>query len=278
MKNELRFGRYRVEITHADKVLFPDGHLTKSDLLDYYLEIAPVMLPHLKDRPVVMERFPDGIDGAGFYHKDVPDYFPDWIERLKVRKEGGSVTHLICRNAATLAYLVNQNCITPHSWLSRSDEIRNPDQLVFDLDPPGDFSAARHTAFALKDLLEEIGLRPYVKTTGSRGLHVVVVLDRSANFDTVRAFAQDVAAVLAEREPKRVTIEHRKAKRGQRVFVDTGRNAYAQTMAPAYAVRPKPSAPVSTPITWDELEPGLDAQSFHMKEVRRRLAQRRDPL
>jgi bifunctional non-homologous end joining protein LigD len=283
--SEMHFGKYSVEITNADKVFFPEGKLTKGDLIEYYLEAASVILPHLADRLIVMHRFPDGIDGEGFYHKDVPDYFPNWIDRQTVKKEGGSITHILCSNAATLAYIANQGCITPHTWLSRRDRIDYPDQLIFDLDPPGEeaptgegFGEVRRTALALKELLEDLGLRAFVKTTGSRGLHVMTVLDRSANFDEVRAFARGVARLLVDRNPDRLTVEQRKAQRWDRIFIDVARNAYAQTAAPAYAVRPKPHAPVSTPLDWSELnDTKLDSQTYNLENIRRRFGQKQDP-
>lgn len=268
-----------VKFSRVDKVFFPRPKITKGDLIEYYIDIAPTLLRHTKYRPIVMQRFPDGIGKKGFYHKNVPESFPDWIERVNVQKEGGHVTHLLCNDPATLAFIVNQGCITPHTWLSRRDALKSPDQLVFDLDPQTDgFEGVRDAAFALRELLQELGLEPYVKTTGSRGVHVLVPLDGSSGFDDARAFAQDVAEELTARRSDLVTVEQRKSKRGGKVFIDTARNAYAQTMAPAYAVRPKPGAPVSTPVDWRELRSkDLDARSYHLRNVRERLAQKDDP-
>ena len=276
----LRIGAYVIELTHPDKVLFPGPRpLTKRDLVEYYRRIAPTMLPYLAGRPVVMQRFPDGIAGEGFFHKDIPDYFPEWIDRVTLPKKGGTVTHVVCNNAATLVYLASQACITPHVWLSRADRPRHPDRLIFDLDPPADdFAPVRRAARLVGTLLADLGLTTSVMTTGSRGAYVLVRLDRRADFDVVRTFARDAAALLVRRHPRELTIEPRVADRGGRLYLDTGRNAYAQSAAPPYAVRARPGAPVATPITWRELDrPSLDARSYRADNVFRRLARAGDP-
>jgi len=274
-----RFGPYSFESSREDKVLFAESGITKGDLLEYYVKISKVMLPHLRGRPVTMERYPDGIAAKGFYHKEAPDYFPAWIERVKVRTASGRQQQVVCSNAASLAYLADQACITPHVWLSRADRLDRPDQMIFDLDPAGDdFAAVRQAALLHKELLEQLGLAAFVKTTGSKGLHVVVPLRRSADFDTVRAFAQDLAKLLAQRHSTQLTTEQRKNKRRGRVYLDTGRNAYGQTAVPPYAVRARASAAVATPIDWQELEDGsLQAQSYTMENIFKRLGQRKDP-
>jgi bifunctional non-homologous end joining protein LigD len=237
------------------------------------------MRPHLTGRPIVMQRFPDGIEGAGFFHKDIPDYFPEWVDRVTLPKKGGSVTHVVCNHAATLVYLASQACITPHVWLSRADRPRHPDRLIFDLDPPADdFAPVRRAARLVGTLLSDLGLTTYLMTTGSRGVYVVVPLDRRADFDVVRAFARAAAALLVGRHPRELTMEPRVADRGGRLYLDTARNAYAQSAAPPYAVRARPRAPVATPITWRELDrPSLDAQSYRADNLFRRLARIGDP-
>lgn len=279
LKETLRFGRYAVEVSNRDKVLFPDAGVTKGDLVDYYRRIAERMVPHLEERPVAMQRFPDGIDAEGFYQKDAPDYFPDWIERVTVEKEGGTVTHVVCRNEATLVYLANQAVVTPHVWLSRVDDLHRPDRMIFDLDPPGvDFEPVRSAARALRGLLDELGLVAWPLVTGGRGLHVVVPLRRGERFDSVRGFARGVAEVLASREPDRFTTETRKAKRRGRLFLDYLRNAYAQTAVPPFAVRPRPGAPVAVPLDWDDVDdPGLRGDAYTVGNVFRRLSQTDDP-
>ncbi|MGD2065106.1 MAG: non-homologous end-joining DNA ligase [Dehalococcoidia bacterium] len=279
MADKMRIGDYTIELSNTDKVLFPLHEITKGDLIDYYHKIAKVMLPYLKGRPITMHRFPDGIDGEGFYQQDISDYFPDWIERTTVKKEGGRVTHVICQNAATLVYLANQACITPHAWLSRKDRLNHPDLMIFDLDPPADdFEPVRHAAQLLKKFLDELGIESFVKTTGSKGLHVVVPLDKSVDFEEGRGFARSVAIALAEREPAKLTTEQRKEKRKGRVFLDYLRNSYGQTAVAPYAVRAKQGAPIAVPIEWDELgDRNLMSQSYNTKNIFRRLSQKKDP-
>ncbi|MEU6172488.1 non-homologous end-joining DNA ligase [Streptantibioticus parmotrematis] len=279
-KDRVRVGGRTVELTHPDKELFPDDGITKAELADHYRRVARRMLPHLRDRALVMERYPDGYRGRSFYHKDVPDYFPDWIRTCEVPKEGGTVTMVVCDDAATLVYLANQACLTPHPWLSRTEKLDCPDRLVFDLDPPGegDFATVRWAARQLGDLLTGLGLRPALMTTGSRGLHVVVPLVRGTDFDTARGFARAAADTLASRHPDRLTTQVRKDKREGRLYLDIQRNAYAQTSVAPYAVRARPHAPVATPIGWDELDdPGLGPQRWTLRTIGDRLEKHGDP-
>lgn len=270
-------GRRTVRINRPDKVLFPGEGITKADLAEYYRNVAPRMLPQLRGRPLMMERHPDGIDGQSFMHKDVPGHFPDWIHRAELPKEDGTVTYVLCDDTATLLYLADQACITPHRWLSRADRPDHPDRLVFDLDPPGDdFTPVREAAGALHQLLDELKLPSAVMTTGSRGLHVVVPLDRRAPFDDVRDFARDVADLLAARRPDALTTAQRKQARRGRLYLDVQRNAYGQTAVAPYAVRARPGAPVATPLAWPEVDdPDLDSGRWTMKTVTDRLD--RDP-
>jgi bifunctional non-homologous end joining protein LigD len=270
--------RPKVEISNPAKVLFPRDGITKADLATYYEEIAGTMLPHVRDRAVTMHRFPDGIRHEAFIQKDVPEYFPDWIERATLKKARGSVTHVVIDRSATLVYLADQACITPHVWLSRIDRPHHPDRLIFDLDPSGrTFEPVVAAARALRERLEAIDLVPFLMTTGSRGLHVVVPVDRSADFDTARALARRVAASVADRAPDRFTIEQRKEKRRGRLYLDTMRNAYAQTTVAPYAARALPGAPVATPLDWAELSRLRDAQPYTIKTIGRRLARKGDP-
>jgi bifunctional non-homologous end joining protein LigD len=281
-KKEIRVGGRSVPLSNPDKELFPDDGITKAELVDYYRSIARPMLIHLKDRPLMMERYPDGYGGKSFFHKDIPDYFPDWIRTVQVPKQGGSITMAVCDGTATLVYLANQACITPHPWLSRADCLDCPDRLVFDLDPPGDgtddFEIVRWSARQLGDLLTRLGLRPAVMTTGSRGLHLLVLLDRRTDFDTARHFARRVADVLAARHSGRLTTEPRKDKRQGRLYLDTQRNAYAQTSVAPYAVRARPHAPVATPLEWDELDdPNLGPRHWTLRTLPGRLDKHGDP-
>lgn len=268
-------------ISHPEKTYFPDAGITKGDLVDYYRRIAGTMLPHVAGRPVSMQRFPDGIAGQRFFQKDAPDYFPGWIHTEEVAKEGGTVCHVVIDDAATLVYLANQACITPHVWLSRVVHLDRPDRMILDLDPPEgaageDLGRLRRSVRWTRDLLEELGLEPFLMTTGSRGFHVVVPLEPAEDFDAVRAFARSAAKVLAARHPDRLTVETRKAKRGDRVFVDYLRNGYAQTGVPPYAVRARPGAPVATPVDWEELS-GLAPRRYTLQNLFRRLARKDDP-
>jgi bifunctional non-homologous end joining protein LigD len=273
-----RIGGNDVKITRPQKVLFPEDGITKGEFIDYYERVASWMLPHLKNRAIAMERYPDGIDKAAIFQKAAGSYYPEWIETVTVKKAGGTVKHVVCDNAATVAYLANQACITPHIWLSRIDKLDYPDQMVFDLDPSeDDFSVVESAAISMKRILDELGLPAYLKTTGSRGLHVVVPLNRKEDFDSVRAFARRVAEILVNEKPNERTLEQRKNMRRGRVFVDTNRNAYAQTVAPAYAVRARRGAPVSVPLDWDELKSTSRPDSFTIRNVFDRLNRAQDP-
>ena len=276
----MKIGGHKIDISHEDKIFFPKAKITKGDVIDYFWRVAKVMLPHVRGRPLAMRRHPDGIEGEGFFQKEVPDYFPRWIKRITTpRKEGGKVDNVVCDNAATLVYLANQACFTPHVWLSRRDKLDCPDQLIFDLDPPAKkFVLVSFAAKTLHDFFDELGLRALVKTTGSRGLHVIVALDRKQDFDTAREFAQDVARVLANRHPKRLTVEPRKNKRRGRLYLDTARNSYAQHAVAPYAVRAIEGAPIATPLSWEEVNDSkVDAQRFTVKNIFQRLSRKSDP-
>jgi bifunctional non-homologous end joining protein LigD len=275
----VRVDRREIEISRPDKVLFPEDGITKGDLIEYYARIAPWMLPHLKDRPLTLERYPNGINTKRFFQKEVSSYFPKWIRRVTVEKVGGTVTHVVCNDTATLVYLANQACVTPHIFLSRIDKLDVPDQLVFDLDPQGeDFDVVKSTALEFKQLLDELQLPAFLKTTGSRGLHVVVPLQRREKYDAVRSFGRELAGIVVSRAPRHRTMEQLKANRGKRVFIDTNRNGYAQLVAPAYAVRARKGAPVSVPLEWSELgKKGLRSNSFTIRNLFERLESIPDP-
>ena len=247
-----------VELSNKGKVLFPDDPvITKGDLIGYYRDMADRIVPYLRDRPMVMARYPDGIRGQRIFQKNIPGYFPSWISRVEVEKTGGELCQVICDKPATLVYLANQACIELHAFLSRASELERPDQLVFDLDPPGDdrFGDAAVLALGLRELLEdELGLTAYVKTTGGKGLHVHVPLRAVDGFDAVRSFAREASEVLAARNPDLLTTQQRRAGRGDRVYSDVMRNAYAQTVVAPYSVRARPGAHVATPLRWEELK------------------------
>jgi bifunctional non-homologous end joining protein LigD len=264
-----------VELSNTGKVLFPDPGITKGELAGYYRDMAGRMLPYLRDRPLVMERYPDGITGERIVQKNVPRYFPDWVTRTEVKKQDGTLLQVVGDKPATLVYLANQACVEMHAFLSRIGALDRPDQLVFDLDPPDDqhFGQVRKLALELRELLEgELGLTAFVKTTGGRGLHVHVPLAARDDFDAVRQFARQVSEVLAAREPDLLTTQQRREGRGDRVYADVMRNAYAQTAVAPFSVRARPGAPVATPLAWDEVEdPGLTPRRFTLRTVGERL-------
>jgi bifunctional non-homologous end joining protein LigD len=215
------------------------------------------MLPHLVGRPITMERYHRGITQKGFFQKSVTKGFPEWLERVEVPKKGGTVHHPVVRDARGLLWLANQNCITPHVWASRVPRLHHPDVCIFDLDPSvDDPGQLRDGALALRALLSELGLRTWVKTSGSKGFHLAVPLDGRADAGKVSGFAHAVGQVMVGRYPDLLTLEFSKADRGDRIYVDTGRNHPPATFAAVYAVRARPGAPVSAPCTWEELESG----------------------
>lgn len=270
-------GGRTVEISRAGKVLFSEDGITKGDLADYYARVADTMLPHLQGRPLALERYPDGIDEQGFFQKNIPEYFPEWIDRVEIETGDGSVSQILSEESATLVYLADQGCITPHAWLSRTQALDFPDRLVLDLDPPeGALELVREAARATRSLLEEVGLEPFLMATGSRGFHVVAPIEPEADFDEVRRFVRDLAGLLVARKPESFTIESRKEKREGRLFLDYLRNAYGQTAVVPYGVRTRPHAPVATPVDWEELT-GLDPDTYTMRNLFRRLGRKADP-
>jgi len=256
-------------ITHPEKVLFPDDGITKGDLAAYYEAMAPVMLPHLRGRPITMERYPAGIGNKGFWQKDVSKGFPAWLERVEVPKKDGVVHHPIVTDTRSLLWITNQNTITQHVCTSRVPDLDHPDICVFDLDPSEeDWAAVRAAAIGVRDLLEELTLRSWVKTSGSKGFHIVVRLDGKAETGQVASFANAVGALLVRRAPDHLTQEFSKADRRGRIYVDTGRNGYSATFAAAYTVRAKRGAPVSAPCTWEEIERGtVDPGTFTLRNM-----------
>lgn len=278
MSASFRLGRRTVEISRPAKPLFPSG-ITKADLAGYYEQVADTMLRHIARRPLNLERYPDGIEGQRIIQQHASKHFPGWIGRVLVPARDGEVEHVVANDAATLVYLAGQACITFHPWLSRSDKPDRPDRLVIDLDPSLEEPAdVRRGARIFGELMRELGLEPRVMTTGSRGYHVVLALQRRADFDTVRRFARDLAEVAAAREPRLFTTEQRKAKRQDRILIDVMRNAYAHTSVAPYAVRARPDAPVATPLHWEELEDARTrADRWTLASVPIRLEREGDP-
>jgi bifunctional non-homologous end joining protein LigD len=280
MSTVRRFGEYEVEITNAEKVLFPRDGLTKGDLIDYYSRISTTILPYMRGRPVTMVRYPDGIDGESFFQKGASPFFPSWLRKVAVPKKGGSLEQVICEKKADLVYLANLACVTPHIWLSREPHLDRPDRMIFDLDPSDDdFAPVRHAALGLRDELDKLGLSTFPMTTGSRGIHVVVPLDGSSTFDQVREFSQTVAGRMAQKEPDKYSLEVAKEWRKGKLLIDTFRNAYAQTGVAPYAVRAKDGAPVATPLEWSEVEAGrIGPRTYNIKNIFDRLEDKGDPM
>jgi bifunctional non-homologous end joining protein LigD len=261
-------------ITHPDKVLFPDAGITKGELAAYYEAIAPIMLPHIRRRPITMERFPAGIGSKGFLQKDVVKGFPAWLKRIEAPKKGGIVHYPMANDRRALLWLANQNTITIHVWTSRAPRIERPDVCVFDLDPSRDQpEVLRSVALDLRDLLGALGFVSWVKTSGSKGFHIVVPLKGRTTFEKAAAFAERTASTLVQRNPRHVTQAFSKADRGGRILVDTARNHAGATFAAAYTVRARPGAPVSAPCTWAEIERRqVGPQTFTLRTMAARVA------
>jgi bifunctional non-homologous end joining protein LigD len=280
----MRAGRRKVRISNPDKVLFPSDGITKADLAGYYAAVAPAMNPHVRDRPLNLWRWNAGIERDVVIQQEIPRGAPDWVRRVEVpRRRGGTVVHVVGGETATLVWLANLNCITPHVWTSRADRPDRPDRIVFDLDPPdadadAHFPAIRAGALVLGEVLRELGLEPFAMTSGSRGLHVLAPLRRGPHADEARETAGTIAERVAERRPDELTTAWRKNKRGGRVLVDVARNTYAQTTVAPYAVRALPGAPVATPLAWEELEaPDLHPRRWTLGTVPERLERAGDP-
>jgi bifunctional non-homologous end joining protein LigD len=263
-----------IAISHPEKVLFPDDGITKGELAEYYRTIAPLMLPHLKGRPVTMERYHRGIGEDGFFQKSLAKGAPEWLERIEVPKKGGTVLHPVVNDERALLWLANQNCITPHVWVSRVPDMNHPDICIFDLDPMEDDPASvREAALWLRDFLAHLGLQTWIKTTGSKGFHIAVPLDGKSDAGVVSGFANEAGRHVVRQHPDHLTLEFSKADRGNRIYMDTGRNHPPATFAAAYAVRARPGAPISAPCTWDEVEKGkANPATFRMRDMTKRVA------
>lgn len=270
----------RVEVSSPDKVLFPGAGVTKAELAAHYERVAPVMLPHVRDRPLTVHAFPGGIGGPGFFMKSIPGHFPDWIARARLPKRGGTVTHVLANDAATLVYLAGQNAIALHVWPARADQPRRPDRLIFDFDPsPGArFADVRAAAREAGERLRAAGLAPFALASGSRGVHVVAPLRRGSTFADVHRFARRLAEEMVADNPRRLTLEWRVADRGARIYVDVNRNAYAQHAIAPYSVRAREPAPVATPLGWEELsDRRLRPDRWTVRTIGARLAEVGDP-
>ena len=272
------FGELTVTGTHVDRVMFPADGITKGELLAYYRDVADVMVPELAGRPLSVVRYTKGIDQGGFFQKHYQKHFPAWLDHVAAGSKT-RVDYPIVDSAAGVVYMANQGAIEFHVWTSRKDALDRPDMVVFDLDPPeGRFDLVRDAAQLLRALFEQIGLPPFVKTTGSKGLHVVAPLDDAATSDEVAALTTRIAALLCRRHPELLTMEFYKKDRKGRLFVDVMRNAIGATLVAPYSLRGRPGAPLSAPIAWSELDdPALRADGIQLRGVRERLDRRGDP-
>ena len=259
-----------VKITHPEKVLFPNDGYTKQDMIDYYVSVADVMLPHLKNHPLAMLRFNGGIHAERFFHKNAPDYFPDYIERAEMPTSKRVTKLPVVNNKDALAYIANHNCVEFHVIGAPADDLGHPDRLVIDFDPStDDFGEVKEAARWARELLADVGLEPFLMTSGSRGLHIWVPLKPSATTEEGLGFTERVARILCDRHPDELTTEFHKADRGDRIYVDVARNAPAQHAVAPYSLRAKDGAPVATPIPWDELDDDdLTPQRYTMTRQR----------
>jgi bifunctional non-homologous end joining protein LigD len=278
---EARRGRRVVRLSSPDRVLFPEDGVTKGDLFEYYRAVAPALIPHLRDRPFTMKRYREGIARAHFFQKDAPKGMPDWIPRRPFRtfpREGGSriVQFPLVNDELALLWMVQMHCIDMNAWYSRVDKPERPDFVLFDLDPPdGGFALGARVAHYVRAAVEEVGLRSYVKTSGADGVHVLVPVTRRASYEDTRTFAEAISERLVDDHPGEVTTEWLKRKR-EGVYLDARQNGPGKTIASVYSVRPKPGAPVSTPLRWEELHERVDPRSFTMTAVLERVEQEGD--
>ena len=276
----LQVGGRTVQVSSVAKPFFPDAGLVKGDLVAYYRDVAEVMLPYLRGRPLNLQRFPNGVNGKGFWQQGASEHFPDWIRTVTVerRGRGGTVDHVVCDDAATIVYLANLSTVTFHAWTSTVEHLARPDLVIIDLDPDPDqgLEVVRAAARSVKAACEEVGLASFIQTSGSRGYHVVMPLQPGPDVEVVRDFAAELALLVAARDPDRLSVEWRKAKRDGRLLLDTARMGYAQTLVAPYSVRPKPEAPVATPIEWSELG-RVEPRTYTVANLRRRLARKTDP-
>jgi bifunctional non-homologous end joining protein LigD len=278
IESEVKSGKRTLRLSNLDKVFFPDEGITKGDLLLYYREVAPLLVPHLKDRPFTMKRYPDGIEGGHFFQKDAPKHMPDWIPTKRYRstsrqtREKRTIAYPLVNDELALLWMVNMGCIDMNSWYSRVDRPDRPDFVLFDLDPSEGvgFKECVQVALLVKEILDALGLEGCPKTSGSDGIHVLVPIERRYTYGDTRQFAEIVAGALARAHPKLVTTEWSKAKR-RGVLIDANQNGEGKTIASVYSVRPHPGGPVSTPLRWDEVTADLDPRDFTMEVVRDRI-------
>ncbi|MCX2731683.1 non-homologous end-joining DNA ligase [Saccharopolyspora sp. NFXS83] len=276
----LEVGGRRVDLTHPDKVLYPGEGYRKRDVADHYRRIADRMLPHLRGKPLTLRRFPDGVGSEGFFQKEASRHFPDWVRVESVPRRGSAepVHHVVCDDAPTLVYLAAQACLEFHVGLAPVDDLDRPLLVVVDLDPPPGFDVGelRAVVRVFRDRFTDAGLEPYLQATGGKGFHVVAPLAGRRAFDEVRAAVRELAQDAVRDDPGRLTTEQRKDRRGDRLFLDVGRNAYGQTMIAPYSLRARDGAPAATPLEFAELSKAAP-QTYGLGNLPRRVARKADP-
>ncbi len=279
-RETVEIDRRKLSLSNLDKILFPDLGLRKRDLIRYYLDISPYLLPHLQDRPLTLWPYPDGITSPGYVEKEAPPSRPEWVLTWEhwSKSKGEEIRWVICNNRATLVWLANLACIEMHAWSSRRDLPERPDFVVFDLDPspPAGMDSVVQVARLIKLLLDELKLRSFLKTSGATGLHVFLPIKRKYSYDEVRLFAQHIAILIAKAVPNLITEEWRLKKRSGKVRIDYTQNIISKTLASVYSIRPRPGAPVSCPLEWEELRDDLDPREFNLRTIFNRLKERGD--
>jgi bifunctional non-homologous end joining protein LigD len=272
----IKIGGRSVRLTNLQKPFWPDLGVTKRDLLQYYADVASLLLPHLVDRAMVMKRYPDGAAGKFFFMKRAPTPRPEWIRVCSIPHRSGNVIDFpVVGDLASLLWIVNLGCIDLNPWYDRCGNVDRPDYLHFDLDPvpPAEFARVREAALIVREALQELGMRSLAKTSGSRGMHVYVPIQRGPIQKDVWRFAKSLAQEIAARRPDILTAEYRIVRRpAGRILVDYNQNAWGRTLASTYSVRPRPRATVSTPVTWDEIGRGIEPEDFRIDNVRERFA------
>lgn len=280
-QEKIKINNKEISLSKTDKILYPDSDITKADIIEYYRKIWENIAPYATDRPLVMQRFPDGIQEQGFFQKKISDYFPGWIDTITIKEKESNekAEYVNCNKEETIAYLANQGSLVLHGWLSKKSNVNKPDKMVFDLDPSdNDFEKVKQGALLLKELLDQGNIHSYPLITGSKGIHVIIPLKEKDDFDDIRNVAKQIAEIVTKRDDKNFTTETSKNKRGHKVFVDYLRNSYGQTSILPYSLRAIDNAPVAVPLDWDEIkDKELDPQKYNISNIFHRISQKQDP-
>ncbi|MFP4025472.1 MAG: non-homologous end-joining DNA ligase [Thiohalospira sp.] len=279
--DKIKINDREISLSKTDKMFYPDSDITKADIIAYYRKIWRYIAPYATDRPLVMQRFPDGIKEQGFFQKKISDYFPNWIDTIKIKEKESKdeVEYVNCNKEETIVYLANQGSLVLHGWLSKKSNLNKPDKIVFDFDPSdNDFEKVKKGALLLKELLDQGNIHSYPLITGSKGIHVVIPLKEKDDFDDIRDVAKQIAGIVSKRDDKNFTTEISKNKRGKKVFIDYLRNSYGQTSILPYSLRAIESAPVAVPLDWDEIkDKELHPQKYNISNIFYRISQKQDP-